>query len=160
MHLFKQIVRFVRSTALWALLTPLAFTFAGAASNQLVLIANHDKFPVMVNDVKLAEMTAEMTAPPKKDNPFPFVYSSTVYDATMLDDIHEAMTPDTHLNFLADIFDMQAAIYSLGDFMLMLGSWLWTFAPFVWAYAVIVKLHRLDSEDEAFEHVLHGIKHH
>ena len=141
--MFKQIAHFVRSAALWVLLAPLAFTFAGAASNQLVLIANHDKFPVMVNDVKLAEMTDHrFGSAPKKDNPFPFVYNSAVYDTTMLDDVHEAMTPDTRLNFLADIFDMRDAIYSIGDFMLMLGSWLWVFAPFVWVYAVIVKLHR------------------
>ena len=68
-------------------------------------------------------------------------------DATLpagyIDDTHVIMTKQTHLNFLADVFDLKSdGIYSVGDFMLMLGEWLWAFAPFVWAFAVVNKLRK------------------
>ena len=134
--------KFLRKTSLYILATPLLFTFLGAASNQIVLIANHDTFPVMVNDKKLVEMTT----PPKPAVQVVQAFRSTVTlkdDAVMLDDTHCVMTPDTHLNLLADIFDMKDAIYSIGDFLLMLGEWLMAFAPFVFLFDVVKKLKAL-----------------
>jgi hypothetical protein len=129
---------FLRRTSLYLLAIPVLFTFLGAASNQIVLIANHDRFPVMVNDKKLAGMTES-----KEDHSIHFVKPIPAFeadDAVMLDDTHCSMTPHTHLNFLADIFDMKDAIYSIGDFMLMFGEWLWAFAPALFVFDTVRKL--------------------
>ncbi len=131
-------LKFLRKTYLYLLAVPLLFTFLGAASNQLVLIANHDTFPVMVNDQKLQEM-----ATAKAQNVFNLFRpdpAPKTEDAVMLDEVHCNMTSKTHLNALADIFDMKDAIYSVGDFSLMLGDWLGQFAPAVFLFAVARKL--------------------
>jgi hypothetical protein len=114
-------MRFLRVTMLWVLLVPHAVYFLGAASNQAVLIANHDKFPVMI--------TPEREAAETEGGMWPH------------DNAHCVMTPQTHLNFLADIFDMRVYTESIGDMMLEFGVWLNTFAPFVWAALVIRKLY-------------------
>ena len=122
-----KIGKLLRSSCLWLLLAPYAIWGLGMASNQAVLMANHDTFPVMVNPVKLAEFLP-------KNMPI------AVGQSQMIDSIHETMTTDTHLNALADIFEF-GSIYSVGDFGIMLGNWLNTFAPFVWGFAVIKKLY-------------------
>lgn len=114
------IVRFVRETMLWIILLPACVTFVGAASNQAVLIANGDKFPVLINDVKQAQ--AEVTP------------------SGMIDDTHCLMTRQTHLNALADIFDL-GNIYSIGDMLIEFGRWLGTFSFFVWIALVTRRLH-------------------
>jgi hypothetical protein len=130
---------FLRRTSLYILAIPFLFTFLGAASNQSVLLANHDTFPVMVNDRKLADMADhdKKSVEIKFNQPNP---AEKQDDVVMLDDTHCVMTSHTHLNALADIFDMKDAIYSIGDFSLMLGDWLWAFAPFLFAFDVIRKL--------------------
>ena len=129
---------FLRKTSLYILAIPVLFTFLGAASNQLVLVANHDSFPVMLNDKKLQEMTE-----PREQKAINFnkpIPAFETGDTVMLDDVHCNMTSETHLNFLADVFDMHDAIYSIGDFSLMLGDWFWAFAPFVFVFDVARKL--------------------
>src|SRR5579872_6798880 len=116
--MFQAIARFFRVTMLWIVLLPYLFIGVGAASNQLVLIANHDKFPVMENDWRASK--------------------ETVIGGVIDPKAHCLMTPETHLNFLADIFDFKDAIYSIGDFLLMFGEWLQTFCVFVWV-ALVVK---------------------
>jgi len=130
---------FFKRTSLYILAIPVLFTFLGAASNQIVLIANHDTFPVMLNDKKLADMTE----PKEKSVEIRFLKPMPAYEAdgaVMLDDTHCSMTHETHLNALADIFDMKDAIYSIGDFLLMLGEWFGAFCPFVFVFDVIRKL--------------------
>jgi hypothetical protein len=130
---------FLRRTSLYILAIPFLFTFLGAASNQLVLIKNHDTFPVMVNDKKLQTMTdpKEKSVEIKFTKPNPAEQADgTIY----LDDTHVAMTPYTHLNFLADVFDLKDGIYSIGDFLLMLGEWLSVFAPFLFVFDTTRKL--------------------
>lgn len=114
----KRIANFLRVTSLWLLLLPGLIYFTGAASNQLVLIANHDTFPVLVNDKRAASVSPD----------------------GMLDGVHCLMTKRTHLNALADIFDFHVATYSIGDLLLEAGDWLWTFAPFMWLGLVIRRL--------------------
>jgi hypothetical protein len=131
-------LKFFRKTALWILAIPLALSLMGAASNQLVLNANHDKFPVEVNTLKEEVMVYKMSQEWKEataDLP-----DAPTLPEGMIDDIHCVMTKDTHLNALADVFDLKDRIYSIGDFLLMLGDWLLTFAPFVWAFEVIRRL--------------------
>ena len=123
---YMNIRKLLRTSFLWILLVPYGIFGLGILSNQVVLQANHDAFPVMVNPVKLAEILPDGTKllPPGQSQ--------------MIDTVHCTMTKDTHLNVLADVFDL-GSIYSIGDFGIMLGEWLNTFAPFVWGYAVIKK---------------------
>jgi hypothetical protein len=125
--------QFLRKTYLWILALPLALSLLGAASNQAVIIANHDTFPVRISEVKVAMLEAQEGA------------TYTLPDGkVMLDPVHCVMTDKTHLNALADNFDI-GGIESVGDMALDLGGWLWTFAPFVWGAAVVRKLYSLAS---------------
>jgi hypothetical protein len=133
---FFDVFNFLRKTSLYILAVPVLFTFLGAASNQAVIIANHDRFPVMVNDVKLEEMTAPKA--PTVLNLFVPAPVLKMDGAVMLDDTHCNMTAETHLNALADIFDMKDAIYSIG--------WLWAFAPPLFVFDVTRKLRERRSE--------------
>lgn len=133
---------FFHKTSLYILIAPLLFTFIGATSNQLVLIANRDTFPVMVNDKKIAALSSPEAAFGQAAHAVKAYRSDVMIesDAIMMDDVHCVMTNKTHLNFLADIFDMKDAIYSIGDFLLILGEWLMAFAPFVFLFDVSRKL--------------------
>ena len=93
--------KFLRKTALWIVLAPLAITWTGAGLNQLVLNANHDTFPVEVNTLKeqifVAKATAEWqeeAAAAKEDG----VNIGMLPDG-MIDDTHCIMTSKTHLTF-------------------------------------------------------------
>jgi hypothetical protein len=140
---------FFRKTSLYILAVPVLFTLLGAASNQVVLIANHDTFPVMVNDKKLAEMTETKEKFPvvelKPHKVFKPTPAQEKNDAVMLDDVHCAMTSKTHLNALADVFDMHDAIYSIGDFLLMLGEWLGSFTFAIFVFDVVRKLRKHEA---------------
>ena len=134
-----KLCSFLRRTYLWVLTVPVLAIVLGAASNQAVLIANHDTFPVMVNQARLQSLEAKqkfmhsvieaITGEKQADPP-----------AGMIDEVHCVMTNKTHLNALADIFDMGGAIYSIGDFSIMFGEWSLGFAPFVFVFAVARKL--------------------
>jgi hypothetical protein len=119
---------FLRRTALWILLTPLALGITGALSNQLVLAVNGDTFPVHVNTVKVVDFTGHDQLPMDDQGHL------------MLDDTHCVMTSKTHLNFLADWIDMKQDIESPGDILLELGDWTWTFCPFIWGAEVSRRL--------------------
>ena len=116
----QSIFKFFRVTMLWILLLPPVTFFLGAASNQLVLIANHDKFPVMLNDRAYSQQDG---------------YG-------MLDGIHCVMTPQTHLNFLADLIDTQDSHESIGDILIGAADWLYTFCFYVWVALVVKRLCR------------------
>ena len=113
-------MQFLRTTLLWIVALPYVFTGLGAASNQLVLIANHDTFPVMVNPAQIDAMGG---------------VKFTFGDTLMLDEVHCVMTDGTHLNFMADIFDLKSATYSIGDFLLMFGDWLGLFCPIICSFS-------------------------
>jgi hypothetical protein len=135
-------LKFLKKTSLYILALPLLLTVLGAASNQIVLIANHDTFPVMLNEKKTEAATAEqkfVASPIMKPQPAMEDVDGTV----MLDDVHCVMTHKTHLNAMADVFDL-GNIYSIGDFGLILGDWLWVFAPFVFVFDVTRKLAKQD----------------
>jgi hypothetical protein len=130
--------KFLRKTALWIVIAPWALFGLGAASNQVVLQANHDKFPVMVNTLKERVMVAQAQANYKE------LAADAGIDPTlpagMIDDTHCVMTDKTHLNFLADVFDLKDGIYSIGDFTILLGEWMSGFAPFIWMFEVCRRL--------------------
>lgn len=123
---------FLRTTFLWVLLLPYVIYFAGTASNQLVLIANHDTFPVMINPVKLDKWVG-------LDNLNLVEYPNGNRTAIM-DEVHCVMTSHTHLNFLADIFDFHNEIESIGDLLIDLGNWLFSFCTYVWMALVVQRL--------------------
>ncbi len=116
----------IRKYALWLLLSPFALQFVGAASNHAVLWANNDTFPVRINAVKLHKWTYGR----------PALSDGTI----MLDDVHCVMMDKTHLNWLADNFDFHNSIESVGDLLLDLGVWFYTFVPFVWGVIVIERV--------------------
>ena len=100
---------FLKKTSLYILAIPVLFTFLGVTSNQAVLIANHDKFPVMYNDYKInayklslekdLKACYDSTAPDLCD---PIEFDLAALKFGYLDDTHVIMTSKTHLNFLAD----------------------------------------------------------
>ena len=138
---------FLRKTALWIVLLPLLFTYLGAASNQLVLNANSDTFPVRINATKI--LIAEKGETEELPNGDKLVGNVLILaDGTiMLDDTHCVMTDKTHLNFLADVIDLRGVgIESVGDIMLDLGDWSWNYAPLVWGLVVIGRLRKREEE--------------
>jgi len=139
----NKLRRLFRNSCLWILLAPYAIFGLGVASNQAVLIANGDKFPVMLNARKLDKILN-----PTIDADLEKILGIKIVEKPapkpdpdgMIDDTHCQMTSNTHLNALADVFDL-GSIYIIGDFTLYLGEWLMTWTPFVWGYAVIKKLY-------------------
>lgn len=138
--LFRRIMfKFLRKTSLYILAIPVLLVWLGAASNQAVLQANNDRFPVLINETKMREFNSEKV----EFGPMSItVVKPANVDSdgvVMIDDIHCVMTSKTHLNFLADVFDL-GNIYSIGDFFLILGEWLMGFAAFVFLFDVVKKL--------------------
>lgn len=138
--------KFLRKTLLWMVLIPYAFTWGGTASNQAVLWANNDTFPVRINLVKLMQWSdggkSINVIPPDFDPAHPD-------GAIMLDNIHCMMTAKTHLNWLADNFDFHDSIESIGDLMIDLGAWSGNYLPVMWFALVAAKLARRREEQEA-----------
>ena len=126
--MMKSALQFLRTTALWLLLLPVATGFTGITLNQAVLIANHDKFPVMINE-KIASHQSEDGTP-------------LVDKYGMLDNEHCVMTSETHLNILADIFDMKDSYVSIGDILIDVGSNTWNFFLFGWIFVAVNKLRK------------------
>jgi Family of unknown function (DUF5317) len=107
---------------IWILCLPFLVGGLGTISNQAVLIANHDKFPVLVDEYKRARNSG-------KDG--------------MIDDTHCIMTKDTHLNALGDIFDMRnEGTTSIGDILIDLGDWLKGICWWVWLALYIPRRER------------------
>ena len=136
-------LKFLRKSCLWILLTPLVIGWAGTLSNQAVLWANHDTFPVMINPVKLQVFTGgELSKNPTTGKPE--ISGGLVIElpdgTLMTDPTHCVMTSKTRLNWLADIFDFHQSIESVGDLLIGVGEWSWGFAPYVWGFAVLSPL--------------------
>ena len=121
-----------RKAKLYILALPLLLIFVGAASNQAVLWANHDKFPVRLNAFKIAVIQYRID-----NTDLPPVIKAGIETDSMMDPVHCVMSDKTHLNLLADWIDLKDAIYSPGDLLLMLGDWLFDYAPLVWALCML-----------------------
>ena len=119
--------KFVIETFVWILLLPVALIVLGAAMNQVAIIANHDAMPVLINSGKISVGDG-----------------TRVFDGReMLDPMHSVMNKNTHLKVLCDILDFQDGIYSIGDEFLLLGGWLWAFAPYTWGFLLCLKVYKL-----------------
>lgn len=116
----KKAFRFLRVTMLWIIALPYTIGGTGVALNQAVLIANHGKFPVMLNN---------------RQQRFQGVESDG-----FMDDYHCNMTHDTRLNALGDIFHYNAAYVSVGDMLIDIGDWLSEFCAYIWGVLVCLKL--------------------
>ena len=143
MNKFRKLLR---SSLLGILLLPYGLFGLGAASNQAVLIANHDKFPVMMNAYKISLIDKQREDFAKiieaiTGKPAPEKIPTVADNGGMLDSVHCVMTKDTHLNALADVFDL-GSTYSIGDFVLYLGEWMMGWTPWVWATLLISKVYR------------------
>src|ERR1035437_212492 len=124
--------KFLRRTALWIVAVPLLCWTLGLASNQAVLVANHDCFPVMWNEAKVnlyryhAQKTVETGGEDAEDASIKLALLEHGY----LDDTHILMTKDTKLNYLADWIDLRNT-YSIGDFLLYAGSTGMEYSPII-----------------------------
>jgi hypothetical protein len=138
-NILLEVHKFFSKTLLYIVALPVLLIVLGAASNQAVLIANHDKFPVMVNDAKLAEF--------RHVDPVVEMFRRALglqqqqLPPDMIDDVHCIMTSKTHLNAMADIFDLGGGIYSIGDFGIILGETLGPLANLGWVILVVRKLY-------------------
>ena len=126
-------MQFVRQTYAWVLAVPLLCLVLGFASNQAVLWANGDRFPVVVNPAIALRIVSQ------KDRRAVAVVLAT----GMLDNVHCVMTPATRLNFLADWIDLKTAWVSPGDLLLWGYEWMWRYAPTVWLALVLARLKEL-----------------
>jgi hypothetical protein len=130
--------KLLRKSLLYIVLAPYLVIGLGMASNQLVLNANNDTFPVRLNPIKAFDWSNKgkllRVIPPDM---FPKYPKGAVF---INDNLHVMMTPDTHLNWLADIFDFHNSVISIGDMLLDFGEWLNGFAFYLWAGALLRKL--------------------
>lgn len=129
----------LRKFPYWYLLAVPVLLFAlGAALNQIVLIANHGTFPVQANKVMIMTRCVDPDDMPEQ---LKGVVCQTDGNGGQYLDFrgHVIMTDKTHLNFLADIFDLGDGIYSIGDFLLMLGQLGLNCGPIAWVALVIRK---------------------
>jgi hypothetical protein len=145
--------RFLAITRIWILAIPFLLSFAGAASNQLVLAVNHDKFPVMFNQYKTVQYEMELEIKIAEElhvkNFHAAINDQLALGALQhgyLDETHVLMTDKTHLNFLADWIDLHSAIYSPGDLLLETGDYLQDWAGIVWGAVLAIALFKRDKE--------------
>lgn len=118
----QQLMTYIRNTYLWLILLPLGLGALGIAGNQAVLVANHDKFPVMVSESRLRNIPTD--------------------EYGMFDKVHCVMNGDTHLNALADWIDLGDATYSPGDLLIEDANALWHYLTVAW---VCLTLRRLSA---------------
>jgi hypothetical protein len=111
----RAFVSFFRASFLWVLLLPTAVSYVGEYSNQLVLWANHDTFPV-------------------------YMRSSAAIKLLPDEQGHVLMSSETHLNILADVFDVGDGWESIGDKFLATGAWLHIFCPYMYILLVTRQL--------------------
>jgi hypothetical protein len=129
--------KILRKFPYWYLIAVPALLFGlGVASNQAVFLANHGKFPVMLNeagDERVCTTTSQeiFNTTPK---------SSCLHGGQMIDYRHSVMGPNSHLKVLSDIFPEQGYTYSIGDGLLALSGWLFHFTPIMWLILTIRKL--------------------
>jgi hypothetical protein len=118
---------------------PLLLMFMGVCSNQLVLISNGGKFPVMVNEkqriehqqsteVDIGDLHVVVPVAEKQESQF------------LGDDVHSIMGKNSHLKALADIFNIGEGVASIGDFLILAGEKMWAFAPVIWLTLITRKL--------------------
>jgi hypothetical protein len=132
----------LRKFAYWYLIVvPALILGLGIASNQLVLVANHGKFPVMMNEIQMEKFCSLADVDPADVPQIPA--AACMKGGEMIDPVHSVMGPNSHLKALADIFPLGRNIYSVGDGLIYLGLWLLSFTPYMWLALTIRKVYAL-----------------
>lgn len=120
------------------ILFPWLLSCTGAISNQAVLVANHGKFPVLVNDAQQKEhQSGSMVEIAGMQVAIPSQKEASQY---LGDDYHSVMGPNSRLKLLADIFNTGDGVASIGDFLIWAGVWLWKYTPLIWITLIMRKL--------------------
>jgi hypothetical protein len=110
----------------WQLIAiPVLSMFLGAASNQVVFIANGGAMPVQLNAANIQRFSEN---------------SVVVNGRTYLDPRHSVLRDEDHLKVLADIFNFGNSVASVGDLLLDFGSWSWQYGPIMWFALAFRKL--------------------
>lgn len=129
-------LKFFRKTCIYVLAAPLLCVLLGTVSNEAVLYANHDTFPVNANAAKVHHFTGQTISE------LPALSDGTV----MIDDTHCVASNKTHLNLLADVIDEGSdGIESIGDILIDLGNWAWRYCVAIWGFIVTWKLWRTEE---------------
>lgn len=148
-------MKFLKRLPFWQVIAvPVLLIFAGAFSNQMVLVSNDACFPVQVNSAEIAKMLEKDPTPPDDFNEFSILNATVKHvvkvpdaapsqDRVMLDTTHSVMRHSDHLKFLADWINLKDGVYSPGDELIILGEYLWAFAPLSWLVLVIKKFYDL-----------------
>lgn len=118
---------------------PILLILIGAGLNQLVLVANGGKFPVLLSERE--QITWRVAAAEAKcvkkvhlglfDEEQPICRAPDFNDQ-FLDDIHSVMGKNSRLKFLADWIKLGREIDSPGDLMIQFGTFLWPLTWPVW----------------------------
>lgn len=103
---------------LWVLLLPFVTHYTGALFNQIVMIANNGRMPVLLSPT---ELDAWLT-----------VKGNTILINGMMDFRHSVMTRSSRWKLLADIIDLkQLGVWSVGDLLIAAGDNMEQAAPYV-----------------------------
>ena len=145
---------FLRRTSLYLLAIPMLTLGLGIASNQAVLVKNHDQFPVRWNGYKsnhyvkglekAAKKTDKKGKPTEEAEQAAFDLEAFQQEG-FLDNTHVLMSSKTHLNWMADIFALGDTTYSLGDALLYFGEYLTGFMFPVFIFDVVRKLQKKED---------------
>ncbi len=136
-------MKVLRKFPYWYLIVvPILLICLGVMSNQAVLVANHGKFPVMLNPSWMARVCAPISPDDEDYDLVPAV--SCRKGGEMIDKTHSVMEPNSHLKALSDIFPL-GSIYSIGDAFIELGLWLYSSTPFMWLALTIRKVYVVES---------------
>jgi hypothetical protein len=129
-------MKILRKFPYWYLIAVPALLFGlGVVSNQSVLVANHGKFPVMLSQGMYYKYCTPQS---EEDEDAPSI--SCIKGGEMIDETHSVMGPNSHLKVLSDIIPIGSTIYSIGDGLLELGSWLLSYTLIAWLFLTIRKL--------------------
>lgn len=128
---------------------PLAAFWLGLGLNQIVLVANGGKFPVMASP----RMQAKLRADAENKETFDIRDSvvrpgSEDEQGQFYDNIHSQMGPNSRAKFLADWITLNGGsyppfdnlvggIYSPGDFLILAAASCWPFVIPAWALLMV-----------------------
>lgn len=139
--------KWLRKTALWIVAIPTLAFALGLASNQAVLVANRDTFPVRINAAKFVHRANACVAEAQaeEDNEAALMCVEMAQNG-YLDYTHVVMTDQTHLNALADNFDFgEMGTWSIGDILLELGG---TGMGLMWPIWFFMAVGKLSKKEE------------
>ena len=128
----------------WYLLViPILLYSLGVVSNQVVLIANHGKFPVLLNEAKLTKFCP---SPDEIDPKYrKIACASDGSGGKYIDLTHVVMDDTSRLKLLSDVIDLHSEIVSIGDVLIFLGDFLGGILPVMWLGLILRKLMSSDK---------------